>query len=114
MLKKSLTTLVLLLGLLCQTQAFAYNPHHRLTIALENGVRALPGGEQLIDRARAEGLEYLLFHCFVVNDQNRSLCAEEYIIDREAQTVFFHGDYHGADFDDLVLIVEEALRSYLN
>lgn len=114
MLKNRVSAIVLFLSLFLQTQAFAYNPHHRLTIALENGVRALAGGDALVDRARAAGLEYLLFHCFVVNDQNQDLCSEDFVIDRSAHTVFFHGDYHGADFDDLVLIVEEALRVYLD
>lgn len=107
-----IVTILLALGL--QTQVFAYNPHHRLTIALENGVRALPGGSTLVDRAREQGLEYLLFHCFVVNDSNAQICQQDYVIDQDAQTIFFHANYHGADFEDLVLLLEQALVNYLD
>lgn len=104
---------VLVFSLSFQTQVFAYNPHHRLTIALENGVRSLAGGDTLVNRAREKGLEYLLFHCFVVNEENLNVCQQDYIIDENAQTIFFHADYHGASFEDLVLLLEQALQDYL-
>lgn len=88
------------------------NPHHKLLVVLENCIRKKKDGERLISKAKAQGFEQLLFHCFVVNDENRRLCAEEYIYDRSRGRIFFHANLNGAPFPVLVEVVYQAMLGY--
>lgn len=88
------------------------NPHHKLLIALENCVRKKADGERVISQAEDQGFKQLLFHCFVVNDENRQLCSEDYIYDRDRGIVYFHADLNGAPFPTVVQVVYRALLGY--
>lgn len=90
-----------------------YNPHHRLTIAMENGVRQMNGGSELIEQARSRGLDLLLFHCFVVNEENEKVCENDFVYNREEGQILFHADFHGsASFEELSNLVYEALLGF--
>lgn len=88
------------------------NPHHKLLIALENCVRKKVDGERVISQAEDQGFQQLLFHCFVVNDENRELCASDYVYDRDKGIIFFHADLNGAPFPTLVQVIYRALLGY--
>lgn len=88
------------------------NPHHKLLIALEGCVRKKEDGPRVISRARDLGMTQLLFHCFVVNDDNRRICSEDYIYERETGTIYFHANFNGASFPELVSLVYQAVLGY--
>ena len=90
----------------------AYNPHHKLLIAKENCVRKKEDGERVISQAEDQGLRQLLFHCFVVNDENRNLCSQDFVYDREQGIIFFNARLNGASFPTVVQKVYEAILGY--
>jgi|GEM_PF-6448570 hypothetical protein len=88
------------------------NPHHKLLIAKENCVRKKEDGERVISQAEDQGLKQLLFHCFVVNDENRNTCSQDFVYDRESGIIFFHARLNSAPFSTVVQQVYEAILGY--
>lgn len=88
--------------------SFAYNPHHKLTIALAN-IEQTSYGQELVQQARDLGATQFLFHCA---DTYEAECSN--LVHLTPETIFFHFDLHGSSFEVLVDSVVYGLKQYVD
>lgn len=118
MLKKLTTVLVLILITGYLTVSEAINPHHHLTIAMENGVRKTVDGEREYQKAIGYGFERALFYFCDAPDADQKKCQNDYwfepksIIKSKNKYFYIHGKYMTRSFQDRIDILKEALEEY--
>lgn len=100
--------LTIVLLFIYSLSSFAYNPHHKLTIALAN-IEQTEYGQKLVQQARELGATYFLFHCA---NSYEAECSKLVYLTRD--TIFFHFDLNGSSFNTLVDSVEYGLQQYID